>query len=34
MYSFLKMPLKLPIGTSSSTVIITAFFSVAGYILI
>ncbi len=33
MYYFLKMPLKLTIGTSSTTVIITAFFSVAGYIL-
>ena len=33
MYYFLKMPLKLTIGTSSATVIITAFFSVAGYIL-
>jgi uncharacterized membrane protein YfcA len=33
MYYFLKMPLKLTIGTSSATVIITAFFSVVGYIL-
>ena len=33
MYYFLKMPLKLAIGTSSATVIMTAFFSVAGYIL-
>jgi len=33
MYYFLKMPFKLTIGTSSATVIITAFFSVAGYIL-
>ncbi len=33
MYYFLKIPLKLTIGTSSATVIITAFFSVAGYIL-
>jgi uncharacterized membrane protein YfcA len=32
MYYFLKMPLKLTIGTSSATVIITAFFSVVGYI--
>lgn len=33
MYNFLKMPLKLAIGTSSATVVITALFSVAGYIL-
>jgi uncharacterized membrane protein YfcA len=33
MYYFLKMPLKLAIGTSSATVVITAFFSVVGYIL-
>jgi len=33
MYYFLKMPLKLTIGTTSATVIITAFFSVVGYIL-
>ena len=33
MYYLLKMPLKLTIGTSSATVIITAFFSVVGYIL-
>jgi hypothetical protein len=33
MYYFLKMPLKLTIGTSSATVIITAFFSVFGYML-
>jgi hypothetical protein len=33
MYYFLKMPLRLTIGTSSATVIITAFFSVVGYIL-
>jgi uncharacterized protein len=33
MYYFVKMPLKLTIGTSSAAVIITAFFSVAGYIL-
>ena len=33
MYYFLKMLLKLAIGTSSATVIITTFFSVAGYIL-
>jgi uncharacterized membrane protein YfcA len=33
LYYFLKMPLKLTIGTSSATVIITAFFSATGYIL-
>jgi len=33
MYYFLKIPLKLTIGTSSATVVITAFFSVVGYIL-
>jgi uncharacterized membrane protein YfcA len=33
MYYFLRMPLKLTIGTSSATVIITAFFSVVGYTL-
>jgi len=33
MHYFLKMLLKFAIGTSSATVIITAFFSVAGYIL-
>jgi uncharacterized membrane protein YfcA len=32
MYYFLKIPLKLTIGTSSATVVITAFFSVVGYI--
>ncbi len=32
MYYLLRMPLKLTIGTSSATVIITAIFSVAGYI--
>ncbi len=32
MYYFLRMPLKLVIGTSSATIIITALFSVAGYI--
>jgi hypothetical protein len=32
MYYVLKMPLKLAIGTSSATIIITALFSVAGYI--
>lgn len=33
MYYLLKMPLKLAIGTSSATIVITAFFAVAGYIL-
>jgi len=33
MYYFLNMPLKLAMGTSSATVLITALFSVAGYIL-
>ena len=33
MYYLLKMPLKLAIGTSSATIVITALFSVAGYIL-
>jgi len=33
MYYFLNMPLKLAIGTSSATIVITALFSVAGYIL-
>ena len=33
MYNFLKMPLKLAIGTSSAAVVITAFFSITGYIL-
>lgn len=32
MYYLLKIPFKLTIGTSSATVIITALFSVAGYI--
>ena len=32
MYYLLKMPLKLAIGTSSATMVITAFFSVGGYI--
>jgi uncharacterized membrane protein YfcA len=31
MYYFLNMPLKLAIGTSSATIIITAFSSVMGY---
>jgi hypothetical protein len=33
MYNFLKMPLKLAIGTSSAAIVITAFFSITGYIL-
>jgi uncharacterized membrane protein YfcA len=33
MYYFLNMPLKLAIGTSSATIVITALFSVVGYIL-
>jgi hypothetical protein len=33
MYYFLKMPLKLAIGTSSAAIVITALFSVVGYIL-
>lgn len=33
MYHFLKMPLKLAIGTSSAAVILTSLFSVTGYIL-
>ncbi len=33
MYNFLKMPLKLAIGTSSAAIVITAFSSVTGYIL-
>ena len=32
MYYFLNMPLKLAIGTSSATIVITAIFSVVGYI--
>jgi uncharacterized membrane protein YfcA len=32
MYYFLGMPLKLAIGTSSATIVITAVFSVIGYI--
>jgi uncharacterized membrane protein YfcA len=31
MYYFLNMPLKLVVGTSSATIIITAFSSVMGY---
>jgi len=33
MYYLLRMPLKLVIGTSSATIVITAFFSVIGYIM-
>ena len=33
MYYLLNMPLKLAIGTSSATIVITALFSLAGYIL-
>ncbi len=33
MYYLLKMPLKLAVGTSSATIVITALFSVVGYIL-
>jgi uncharacterized membrane protein YfcA len=33
MYYFLKMPLKMAIGTSSAAIVITALFSVTGYIL-
>jgi hypothetical protein len=33
MYYFLNMPLKLAIGTSSAAIVITALFSVTGYIL-
>ncbi len=33
MYYFLNMPLKLTIGTSSATIIITSLFSTGGYIL-
>ncbi len=33
MYYFLKMPLKLAIGTSSASMVITALFSLMGYIL-
>ncbi len=32
MYYLLNLPLKLAIGTSSATIVITAFFSVVGYI--
>jgi uncharacterized membrane protein YfcA len=33
MYNFLRMPLKLSIGTSSAAIVITAFFAVIGYIV-
>jgi uncharacterized membrane protein YfcA len=33
MYYLLKMPLKLAIGTSSATIVITGLFSMTGYIL-
>ncbi len=33
MYQILKMPLRLAIGTSSAAIVITALFSVAGYIV-
>jgi len=33
MYYFLNMPLKLAIGTSSATIVVTSVFSVVGYIL-
>jgi len=33
MYYLMKMPLKLVIGTSSATIVITALFSVVGYIV-
>ncbi len=33
MYYFLKMPLKLAIGTSSAAIFITALFAVVGYII-
>jgi uncharacterized membrane protein YfcA len=33
MYYFLKMPLKLAIGTSSAAIFITALFAVVGYVL-
>jgi len=33
MYYVLRMPIKLAIGTSSATIVITALFSVAGYIV-
>jgi len=33
MYYFLKMPLKLAIGTSSAAIFITALFSVIGYVM-
>lgn len=33
MYYFLRMPLKIAIGTSSAAIFITAFFSVIGYVI-
>jgi len=33
MYYFLKMPLKVAIGTSSAAIFITSFFSASGYVL-
>jgi len=33
MYYFLKMPMRLAIGTSSATMVITALFGVGGYII-
>ncbi len=33
MYYFLRMPLKIAIGTSSAAIFITAFFSVIGYMI-
>ncbi len=33
MYYFLKMPMKLALGTSSATMVITALFGAAGYII-
>lgn len=33
MYQLLKMPLKLAIGTSSAAIIVTALFSVGGYVV-
>lgn len=33
MYYFLKMPMKLAIGTSSATMVITALFGAAGYMI-
>lgn len=33
MYNFLNFPIRLAIGTSSATIVITALFSVTGYVL-